>query len=404
MESPIFRNRRVFEDNYIPNTLRVRREEAEMLARRLLTKLLEGPAYSDITLIYGSIGVVGIGKTMIAKYAGLKAVSEARRRGVNAVYVHVNAYGATSLYYILDSLVAQLRMKVPVRGSSTIEVMRVIADKLAREDMYLILTIDEFQSLLTGKMEEAGLYQLLRLYEQIPPPDGVSRIIYILVAMDSRILERLREHLPQIESQIGYRLHMRAYTEEELYEILLQRAEEGLRPGVWDDSHLWMIAREVASETQGGSARKAIVTLRSAAEAAEARGQSVITEDLVRWAISENVHTMLVSTRELRAMNIHDLLILLALAKINYGKGGYTTTGELTQTYRQLAENYNIKPLGHSQFHVRLSRLTQNELVEARKSGKGMRGRTTLLRISPRIPLDRMIEALEHVIIDKVSG
>lgn len=401
----IFRSRRVFTDEYIPPSLRVRREEADLLARRLLLKLIHGPLSNDITLIYGSPGVVGVGKTMISKYAGMKAVEEARRRGINAVYIHINVYGSPSVYTILKSLVAQLGLNVPVQGVAAIDVLRMIADHLYRNDMYMILAVDEFQSLVRGKIDDAGLYQLLRFYEQVPSPDGVNRIIYILIAMDMKFLSRLKSLLPQIESQIAYRIYMGPYNSEELYQILEQRAEEGLEPGTWSSDLLWMIAEEVAQELKGGSARKAINVLRVAAETAEALGMGVITEKLVRHALAE-AQISLISVDDLASLNIHELLILLALAKIIDEKGEYATTGEIAKLYQQLAENYGVKPLKHSQFYVRLgdvmSHLEAVGLVEYRRSGKGMKGRTTLYRLVPSIPPDRLVEVLERVVIPRV--
>ncbi|MEB3861761.1 MAG: AAA family ATPase [Desulfurococcales archaeon] len=405
--SQIFKSRRVLTDEYVPTSLRVRREEAELLTRRLLLKLIHGPVTNDITLIYGSSGVVGVGKTMLAKYSGMRAVEEARKRGINAIYIHVNVYGSPSIYTILKAIVAQLDPRIPVHGVSAIDVLREIVYRLYRDDMYMILTIDEFQSMLAGKIDDASLYQLLRLYEQIPPPDGVSRIIYILVAMDLRVLSQLKERLPQIESQIAYRIHMMPYNAEELYQILEQRAEEGLQPGTWTPYLLQMIAEEVAMGTHGGSARKAINVLRTAAENAEALGLSTITESLVRHALAET-QVSLISVEELSMLNKHEALMLLALAKLIEQKGNYATTGEIAALYQQLAENYGIKPLGHSQFHERLNRvmssLANSGLVDYRRSGKGIRGRTTLYRLAPSIPADRLVDVMERIVLPRILG
>ncbi|MEM4677767.1 MAG: AAA family ATPase, partial [Acidilobaceae archaeon] len=270
--SRIFRDRMVFEESYKPLKLMVRNSEAELLLRRYISKLSEVSGSSDVSLIYGSIGRVGIGKTTLAWYVGKKVEEALRTRGVNVKFVYVNAFGAPALHQILQIMVDQLGLSISVRGSSAVEVLKAIVDHLYIRDKTLLVVIDEFQSLLLSpKMSEDDLYLLMRVYEEMPSKDGLSRIAYLLVASDHRVLSYLRERIPQVESQIGFRMHLKPYTAGELKTILLQRAEEGLQPGVWEEYHLDLISEHFGDDKGGdGSARRAIMTLRMAAELAEA--------------------------------------------------------------------------------------------------------------------------------------
>ncbi|MEB3773485.1 MAG: AAA family ATPase [Desulfurococcales archaeon] len=406
-ESRIFKDPKWLDEGQIPPTLRVRRREAEMLIRRYLNRFYSGAAASDITLIYGSIGRVGIGKTTLGRFVGKAVEDSVGRYGVKAKYIYINVFAAPSIHQILALLAMQVGLRINVRGITAIEALRAIVDHLERRNMYALVVLDEFQSLLlSSKSSWDDLYLLLRVHEEVPTRDGLNRIFFLLIASDIRILSLMKDRIPQVESQIGFKIHLKPYTPEELYEILEQRAELALKPTAWQPYLLEMIADSFGyreSESRGdGNARKAITSLRMAAERAEAEDSYMITENHIRWAISENMAGYIPVT-ELRALSFHELLLLLALSKEVLYRGGYVTTGELTKRYQEIAEHYNERPRGHSQLNVYIRNLSNLGFIEARGSGKGIRGRTTLLRISPEIPVDRLVEVLEHLLVDRLN-
>lgn len=397
--NPIFTDRSVFDENYEVPQLIVRREEADLLTNIYIKRILERPGFTDITLIYGSIGKVGIGKTTLAKHVGRRLESIAGSRGVRLKRVYINVYGAPSLHGILSMIVGQIGFNINVRGNAAIEVLKALADRLYLENMYLLVILDEFQSLLTSpNIDPDDLYMLLRIYEEIPSIDGVSRINFLLVASDFRVLSYMKERIPQIESQIGFKLHVKPYTKEQLYKILEQRAELGLRSGSWSPYLLELISDAFGHDKGGdGSARRALLTLRMAGEMAEALGKDRITEDEVRRAISE--HSLAyIPLDELRGLSTHELLILVAVARSMLEKGEWTTTGELRRIYEDVCSAYGESPRGNTQFHIYLKKLSAIGLVESRPSGKGLRGRTTLIRLPPEIPPERLAEAAESIL------
>ncbi len=404
MSSRIFRDRMVFDESYKPRKLLVRGEEASMIISRYATRLQEYSGFTDVSLIYGSIGRVGIGKTTVAWHVGRGLSEFAKSRGVNFKPVYVNAFGAPTLHQVLSVIVDQLGLNVSVRGSSPIEVLKAIVDYLYIKDTFSLVVIDEFQSLLLSpKMSDDDLYTLLRVYEEVPSKDELNRMSFLLVASDFRVMPYMRERIPQIESQIGFRVHLKPYTSEELKTILVQRAEEGLTPGSWDEYLLDMISEYFGDDKGGdGSARKAILTLRTAAELAEAEEQNTIREEHVRRAISESALAY-IPLGDLRNLSTHELIIVAAVAAETMEKGGWTTTGDLRKKYEELSIFYGEEPRGHTQFHAYLKNLTTIGLIEARLSGKGMRGKTTLIRLPPEIPAERIREAVDSILLDRVN-
>ncbi|MEB3806333.1 MAG: AAA family ATPase [Desulfurococcales archaeon] len=399
-ESTIFKDRNALAELYIPSELRVRRKEATLLTKKVFARFSEGRA-GDVAAIFGSPGRSGIGKTTVAKYSGLKISELAARHGIKYKFIYVNVYSAPSLHEILAIIASQLSPKINIKGSSTLEAIKTIVDYVYEKNYYVLVTIDEFQNLIKSpKVDDAYLYSLLRIYEQVPPPDGVPRISYILVASDYLVLSELRSKMPQIESQINFRLHLKPYTVEELYEILEQRAEISLYEGTWTPEILYMIAEHYGVDGTGlkdGNARRAINALNSAAEQAEYEGSHRITPEHVRHALSLDSIAN-VSISDLEGLSTHELLVLLAVAKHTVEEGEWLTTGRLRQLYNELSELYGEAPRAHTQFNIYINNLKSIQLLDVRPSGKGMRGRTSIIRLRTDIPAKPLVEVIEEIL------
>ncbi|MEN2999393.1 MAG: hypothetical protein ABDH61_02320 [Acidilobaceae archaeon] len=196
MKVKIFRDRFVFDESYKPKKLLVRGAEASALISRYKSRLAELSGFTDVSLIYGSIGRVGIGKTTVAWYVGKSMEEIARASGNFLKHAYINVFGAPSLHQILSMIASHLDLGLSVRGSSALEALKFIVDYLYRRDTFLLVTLDEFQSLLlSSKISEDELYTLLRVYEEIPSKDGINRISFLLVASDHRVMAYMRERI-----------------------------------------------------------------------------------------------------------------------------------------------------------------------------------------------------------------
>ena len=407
MSGKIFTNRAVFDETYIPSTLLVRDNEANVLISRYLSRLGEGLGSTDVSVVYGSIGKVGIGKTTLAKYVSRVLLRKAEDNGMNFKPVYINVYGAPSLHQILSRIVSELEMNIPVRGNATIEVLKAISDFLYIKDAYALIILDEFQSLLMStKLSDDELYLLLRVYEEIPPKDNINRLNFLLVSQDFRVLTYMKERIPQVESQIGFRVYLRPYNSEELKTIIEQRAIEGLYENAYDQEILNMIADYYGyTDTKGGdgSARKAILTLRMAAEIADAENSSRIEEKHVRDALSADAVSN-IPLDIIRSLSLHELLILQSISDLLITKGGWLTSGEVEEEYFHLSRNYGEEPRKHTQFYEYIKNLNNTGMVETRISGKGIRGKTTIMRLPLDIPAERLKEVIESILLDRVGS
>jgi len=108
---------------------------------------------------------VGTGKTALAQRFGADMVMEANKRQVKLRYVQVNCREFRgSLFLVVQHAVAVFRPNFPKRGYSAEELLGVLMQCLDEENAFLILALDEFDSLIDCEGSEA-IYKLTRLQE-----------------------------------------------------------------------------------------------------------------------------------------------------------------------------------------------------------------------------------------------
>ncbi|MEM2109027.1 MAG: orc1/cdc6 family replication initiation protein, partial [Candidatus Odinarchaeota archaeon] len=76
----------------------------------------------------------------------------------------------------------------------------------------------------------------------------------------------------------------------------------------------------------------------------------------------------------------------------------YATIGLIEKTYQLVCEEYSEKPRSHTQLWDRVKSLSRLGLINARISGKGMRGKTTIIGIG-----DAPAEILESELVRWLS-
>ena len=411
----IIKSYKPLEDTYIPPSLHVRADEAERLIIRYLNKLRRGGSFTDISVIYGRIGRVGIGKTTLAKYVANVVKNESVKYGINFNYVYINVHNPKSLYQIFKMIAERIGIASNISGISPNVILKLIVHFLYKRNMFLLVILDEFHKQWEAyKDRPDDLYTLFRVHEEEPSPDGVNRIAYLLVSYNDGFLSDMKNLAPQLESMISLKVSLNPYTRDELFSILLQRAELALHPGTWDESLLYMIADAFAYDPKNdsgeGNARKAIGVLRTAAEEAESRRLSRITEDIVRRNIAKE-SSFIIDYKILEEKDIHELLIIKAIADLttenkNSGVALEFITSQVKSKYNQIAEVYGVKPLGNTQFNQRVSAMKKlrDDIVDIRDSGKGVRGRTTVYRLKPDIPAEELSKAIDKVLRTRLQS
>jgi cell division control protein 6 len=275
----------------------------------------------------------------------------------------------------------------PQRGLSSEEALQVLLSILDERDMHLILALDETEALIRREGPNP-LYNLTRAQEsRLGSPSRLSIICVFREPECEEVMKILDKST--LSSLQPNTIHLKQYTSGELSDILLQRVEEAFKPDAVEAETVELISH-ICEES--GSARYAIELLhRSGIRANMDRSPKVLPKH-VREARAELLPSL--QREDLRALDKHERIALLALARyLAEREIAYLTMGELRNQYLVVCEERGEKPLGYTQFWKRLKGLSDLGLVLMKPSGRGQRGRTTL--VSSPIPPYNLKSELE---------
>jgi cell division control protein 6 len=393
LERPsVFKSREKLYPEYVPPYLPHREEQLKGLASYFRSLLVEPGSLAQRVLLVGGIGT---GKTATARRFGSDFRSLARQRGLRFEYVHVNCHRDRTLYLVMQEIARQLRIPIPPRGLAAQEMYHIILKHLENKDMYVIITLDEFDYFIEVAGNDA-VYFLVRTYDEYP--HMVKRVNFIFIARSLTSLGRLDS---ATESYLMRNvIHFKPYTSAELYDILNYRVQEAFHEGTVPDEVIRYIADLVGVDNGGsGNARLALEILMLAGNEADREGSSVVTIDHVRKAYTHtNPDLSVIVNDVLRHLPLHELLLLLAAVRVlKQTNEPYVRIGLVEEEYRTICEEYGEKPRRHTQIYEYVNDLKKRGVIEARLSGKGYRGKSTLIGISIG-PLDALEKYITELI------
>lgn len=387
----VFKNKEALYPEYIPNELPHREEQLKSLASLFRGLLLTPGMFSQRVLLAGGVGT---GKTVTSKVFGRIFSSAARERGVDLRYVHVNCHRYRTLYSIVSEVARQLGLPIPARGLSAQEIYYGILEFIDRRDIYLIMALDEFDYFVNISGSDA-VYFLIRTYDEYS--EMVKRVNFIFITRDTAVTGKL--DTATASYLIRNTIRFPYYTSAELYDILVRRRELAFYEGVVDDEALRFIA-DIEGHDKGGmgNARVAIEMLLLAGEAADKEGVMRVTLEHVRKANAYVNPDVVAVLESIPFLPKHELLVFLASIRcLKRAQGAYVRMGEVESEYRELCEEYNEQPRKHTQVYEYVMNLKRMGLIETRTSGKGYRGKSTLIAIT-NAPLEVLEEKVVGVL------
>lgn len=389
----VFKRKEVLYPEYIPPSLPHREAQLRRLAE-IFRVLVASPGEASVKAVV--VGGVGTGKTVTTRSFGKDLRAIARARGLDLRYVHVNCHRDRTLYEVVSEIARQAEIPLPQRGLSPHEIFNYTHLYLDRQRGFLLAALDEFDYFLDAAGADAA-YFLLRLYDE--HPEMVKRISYILVMRSLSGLSKLDTATYSYVAR--YVVEFSPYSSGELRDILSQRRDQAFHSGTIGDDVIGYIADlEGADRGGSGNARAAIETLLLAGEAADAEGSQVVLVDHVRRARGLVVPDIVVISEALQHLSLHELLVLKALVRsLRRSQAPYASMGDVEEEYRAVCKLYGEEPRRHTQVYEYVVNLRRMGVIEARPSGKGLRGRTTLIGIggAPLDPLERRVDELIRV-------
>lgn len=385
--------RRVFKDetkldiNYVPYTLPHRESELRLLTEFFSFALQSPGKMTQRVMITGDVGT---GKTALSQRFGASITHEATKKGINLRYVHVNCREYRgSLFLILQHAVSVFHPNFPKRGYAAEELLSMLMQMLDEEEAHVILTLDEFESLVENEGSEA-VYKLTRLQET--RPNKPQRLSLLCILRDLKTTERLD---PSTRSSLQSNIvNLQKYSKKQLVDILSARVTLAFKPSAVPEDTLDMIAEDAFLEN--GNARFGIELLWRAGKYADAEEQDMVTAECVRKAASSIVPAMRRS--DLETLSLHEKLFLLGVAMIfKQNKTASVTLAEAEQTYAVVCEEFNTSPVSHTQLWKYLRNLSAVGILKAEVIATGTRGRSTNVSL-PRIPASELEKELKNLL------
>ena len=383
----VFRDESKLDINYIPSRLPHREKE-----RRLLTEffsfLLKIPDKMAQRVIV--TGEIGTGKTALCQRFGSDITVEARRRGINLEYVHVNCREYRGkLFLILQHALTVLKPTFPRRGYAAEEVLKILLQNLDEENAYMILALDEFDSLIEAEGSDA-VYNLTRLQEMRQNKPQRISLLGIMRNLDST--KRLDESTKSTLQRTVVRLER--YGKTQLADILNERVALAFEPFTVPEDVVSLTAD--LAQDESGNARFGIELLWRAGKYSDAEDSDKVLPEHVRKAVSSIIPTL--SKSELDDLNFHEQLFLLGAAEVFLETSeAYTTLSEIEKAYAVASEEFGEKPVSHTQLWKYLQTLSVLGILKTEVTGEGARGRSTLVYL-PSVSAAELVKALRELL------
>ncbi len=371
----VFKDETKLDINYVPRRL-PHREKEHRLLMEFFNFLLKFPEKMTQRAII--TGEVGTGKTALAQRFGADITHEANKRGVNFRYVHVNCREYRGkLFLILQRAVSVFRPNFPKRGYSAEEALETLMQSLDEEDAYMVLALDEFDTLIEQEGSEA-VYKLTRLQEM--RRGKPQRISLVSILRDLKSIERLDDSARSTLQRNVIRLER--YPKDQLADILNDRVAMAFEPSTVPEDVVDLVSELAVSES--GNARFAIELLWRAGKYADAEDLDEVEPECVRKAVSSIIPT--VRRSELTSLGFHEKLFLLGAARVFKGsQRTYASLSEIEEGYAVVCEEFGEQPHSHTQLWKYVQFFSALGILKAKVAATGTRGRSTRVSL-PSVP------------------
>jgi cell division control protein 6 len=371
----VFKDEAKLDINYIPSKL-PHREKEHRLLMEFFDFILHFPERMSQRVII--TGDVGTGKTALAQRFGADITLEANKAGVNLRYVHVNCREYRGkLFLVLQHALTVFQPNFPKRGYSTEEILDTLLQTLDEKNSFIILTLDEFDTLIEREGSEA-VYKLTRLQEM--RPNQPQRISLVCILRDLKSTERL--DVSARSTLQRNMISLEKYSREQLVDILNDRVQMAFSPSTVSEDVVSMAAELAFSEN--GNARFAIELLWRGGKYADAEGLGEVPPECLRKAVSSIVPT--VRKSELASLGLHEKMFLLGAARVfKESQKAYALLSEVEKAYAVVCEELEEQPHSHTQLWKHAQFLSALGILQTQVVPTGGRGRATRVSL-PSIP------------------
>src|SRR3989338_273970 len=216
----IFKEKRILQSNYTPDTIPHREEQIEQIAK-ILAPTLKINKPSNI-FIYGKTGT---GKTLSVRHTTNKICQMAQELQLPIRIIYINCKLkkiADTEYRLIAQIIREFGKDIPATGLPTDEVYRIFFNTIDSKKQIIILILDEIDQLVKKTGDEI-LYNLTRINSETKEAQisiiGISNDLVFTDTLDPRIRSSLSEE----------EIIFNPYNALQIQEILNCRAKEAFK-------------------------------------------------------------------------------------------------------------------------------------------------------------------------------
>jgi cell division control protein 6 len=365
-DETLFREPEVFELDYVPEQFQHREDQMKELAFQVRPGLKGARPLNTVCR-----GLPGTGKTTSVK----KLFSEIEETTKKLVPVYVNCQIDNTKFAIFSQIYRKLAGHLPpASGTSFKQVFDAIARIMLRDDLVLLVTLDDVNYLLYENEMNRVLYTLLRSHEAYPG----TRIGVILIISDMTV-----DLVQAVDARVASvfrptEVYFPPYKEDEVAGILRDRVNQGLYPNVLPEPMFRLVVEQTM---KSGDLRVGIDLLKRATLFAEKAARRIIEREDICQAYEVSKYLHLAFT--VKTLKPEEKELLRKVAELSSGEKEMNA-GEV---FKALKEKESI---GYTRFYEMVKKLDAMRLVNL--SYRDGRGRTRL--ISLRYDPGRVLEYL----------
>jgi cell division control protein 6 len=358
-DETLFRDPEVLEIDYVPEQFEFRDAQMRELAFQIRPGLRGGRPLNTVCK-----GLPGTGKTTSIR----KLFAEIEETTKKLVPVYINCQIDNTKFAILSQIYKKLAGHLPPSsGTSFKQVFDAVARILIKDEIVLIVALDDANYLLYENEINKVLYTLLRSHETY---EGTRIGVMVIVsdldvdlsrAVDARVASVFRPT----------EIYFPPYENTEIQEIMKARVTQGLFPGVLSEELLDLVVKQTQ---KSGDLRVGIDLLKRATLSAERSARrSIQREDICgAYEISKYLHL----SYTIKTLNDEERSILKSFAERS-AKEHDMNAGDV---YKSLKETLSI---GYTRFYEIVKKMDGMRLINLQyRDGKG-RTRIITLRYDP---------------------
>ena len=252
--------------------------------------------------------------------------SEAEKRNIKLKFVNINLAYTPKPYHFISLLMEKV-VGSPGLGVSPEEMLINIVEKICKEDLKLVIVLDEVDTYIMERRNPKILYMLPRVHELDPRAAGRISLIYVSRRLNwlSRLDEATLDTLGRTAA-----VKLDKYGIREIEDILSYRVEEAFKPGVVPPEIVEFTAQ--ISYSWGGI-RYALELLLGAGTIADSEGSSDVKAEYVR-RVHAGIPKGTNGAIYLDELSLHKQLLLKAvMGSLRSGRSAYVTFEEAYHLY-----------------------------------------------------------------------